>query len=214
MVKFTRFLKPVALALVVLFVMGFAFPTVMSLITEKAMPYQSTGSPVKINGKIYGTYLLAEAFNSSVFFQPRPSATSYNLSETGGGSCSIDNSAMLNLTLNYIKQFEKDNPGINASQIPEAMVSYSGSGLDPNIPLQGAIDQVNRVATSIHDLLENKSLNVSSNSIKQFLLQKIDEDEKQNFPFFGSYYVNTVYLNFAIINYLISHKALPSNFLS
>ncbi len=213
MVKISRFIKPVALALVVLFVLGFAFPTVMSIITEKTIPYQSTGSPVKIGGKIYGSYLLAEAFNSSVFFQPRPSATSYNLSETGGGNYSIDNSAMLNLTLKYIKQFENRNPGINASQIPEAMVSYSGSGLDPNIPVQGATDQVDRITSSIHNLLENKSVNLSTDQIEQFLLNKISSGEKQNFPLFGSYYVNTVYLNFAIINYLIGLKALPTNFL-
>lgn len=213
MVKIRTFIKPVALAIVALFVMGFAFPTVMSVITEKALPNQSTGSPVKIGGKIYGSYLLAEAFNSSIFFQPRPSAISYNLSQTGGGSCSLDSSAMFNLTDKYIKEFEKENPGINLSQIPEGMVSFSGSGLDPNIPLQGATDQVNRISLSIHDLLENRSLDIGVKNITNFLMSKINENKKQNFPFFGSYYVNTVFLNFAIIDYLMNLKALPSNYL-
>ncbi|MCW6168256.1 MAG: potassium-transporting ATPase subunit C [Thermoplasmatales archaeon] len=213
MVKIKAFIKPIVLALVVLFVMGFAYPTVMSIITEKALPNQSTGSPIKIGGKIYGSYLLAEAFNSSIFFQPRPSAISYNLSQTGGGSCSLDSSAMLNLTEKYIKEFEHENPGINSSQIPEEMVSFSGSGLDPDIPLQGAIDQVNRISVSIHNLLENKSLNIGVKNITSLLMNKINEDKKQNFPFFGSYYVNTVFLNFAIIDYLMNLKALPSNYL-
>ncbi|MCL6089919.1 MAG: potassium-transporting ATPase subunit C [Candidatus Thermoplasmatota archaeon] len=206
-------LKPFAFAVVFLFLLGFVFPTLTSIVTEKALPFQSSGSPVTINGKVYGSYMIAEAFNSSVFFHPRPSAIGYNMSTSGGYSYSIDSNQTLNLTQHYIKKFEQENPGINMSQIPEAMVSYSASGLDPNIPVLGAYDQVPRIATAIYNLSLNKSLNLSVSNIYAILNDSINRNERQNFPIFGSYYVNTVELNIDILKLLMAENILPKNFL-
>ncbi|MEM0156949.1 MAG: potassium-transporting ATPase subunit C [Thermoplasmataceae archaeon] len=201
------------LALSIMAVLGFAYPTATALITEHALPWQSSGSPVIINGTVYGSVYLAEAFNSSVFFQPRPSATGYNLSQSGSTEISPDNPAFLNMTEHYLKQFMSENPGINISQVPYDMVSPSASGLDPNIPVAGAYDQVARIGQSIVTLGINSSANLSISSVEAFLNYSIKQNEKQNFPLFGSYYVNTVTLNFIIIQYLMDKGILPGNFL-
>jgi K+-transporting ATPase ATPase C chain len=205
--------KSAVFALVFLFLLGFVFPTVTAVITDKAMPWQSDGEPVEVNGTVYDSAMLARAFNNSFFFQPRPSATGYNLSESGSTSYSLGNPALLNQTEALIQQFLKDNPTINESQIPYAMVSYSGSGLDPDIPLQGAIIQVTRIAASIHDLAVKSNIVMSNASISAYLNSTISSDKFQNFPIFGSYVVSVVSLNFAIINFMIGNGIISSSFL-
>lgn len=205
--------KSAVFALVFLFLLGFVFPTVTAVITDKALPWQSQGEPIEVNGTVYDSAMLARAFNNSFFFQPRPSATDYNLSQSGSTSYSLGNPNLLNQTKELIDQFLKDNPTINASQIPYAMVSYSGSGLDPDIPLQGAIIQVHRVAISIENLSQEKNIVLSMSSISGFLNSTISSDKFQNFPIFGSYEVSVVSLNFAIINFMIGNGIVSSSFL-
>ena len=203
-------MKTTALAIIAMFLLGFAFPTITALITQEIDPNSATGSPVKIDGKVYGSYLLAEAFNSTIFFQARPSGIGFNLSESGGPSYSIDSSQLLNQTKTYLKDFEHENNLSNASQIPEAMVAYSGSGLDPNIPLQGAIDQINRIAANLSVFTKG---NFSYADAQNFVVNITASDIMYNFPIFGSPYVNTVTLNFEIIDKLMQSGFVQQSFL-
>lgn len=202
--NYKRILKGFVFAFTILFILGFVYPTVTAEITQAALPYQSAGSPVEINGTIYGSYLLADAFNASYFFQPRPAASN---------NYPLTTNNTLNQTLQYIHQFKSENPTVNISQIPYAMVAYSASGEDPNIPVLGAVDQVARISASIHNLGQNASVNISLTGIEAQLNSLIQQNEQRNFPIFGSYYVNTVSLNVWIINYLTDMKIMPSNVL-
>ncbi|MHB1708838.1 MAG: potassium-transporting ATPase subunit C [Thermoplasmataceae archaeon] len=203
-------MKTTALAIITMFLLGFAFPTITALITQEIDPNSATGSPVKIDGKVYGSYLLAEAFNSSLFFQARPSGIGFNLSESGGPSYSIDSGQLLNQTKTYLKHFEQENNLSNASQIPESMVAYSGSGLDPNIPLQGAIDQIDRIAANL-SVFTNGSFSYAD--AQNFVVNITASDIMYNFPIFGSPYVNTVTLNFEIIDKLMQDGFVQPSFL-
>ena len=203
-------MKTTALAIIAMFLLGFAFPTITALITQEIDPNSATGSPVNIDGKVYGSYLLAEAFNSSIFFQARPSGIGFNLSQSGGPSYSLDSGQLLNQTKTYLKDFEHENNLSNASQIPEAMVAYSGSGLDPNIPLQGAIDQIDRIAANL-SVFTNGSFSYSD--AQNFVVNITASDVMYNFPIFGSPYVNTVTLNFEIIDKLMQSGFVQQSFL-
>lgn len=205
MVNYKRYLKGFVFAFTILFLLGFVYPTVTAEVTHFALPYKSAGSPVEINGTVYGSYLLADAFNASYFFQARPSTANMY---------PIDTNATLNQTEQYLQQFQSENPTVNISQVPYAMVAYSASGQDPNIPILGATDQVARIATSIHDLGENHSVNISVTDLETQLNSLIYNNQQRNFPIFGSYYVNTVTLNVWVLNYLISNNILPSNVLN
>ncbi len=211
--------KAFLMVLVIFLVLGYAYPMVSALISEHVLPGQSDGSQASLNGTVYGSYLLAEAFNSSVFFHPRPSAVNYNSTQSGSYSYSPDNPDMMNITRNDLKQFMMENPGLNRSQIPYAMVAVSGSGLDPNIPSSGAYLQIPRIADAIHNLsLENQADNgtgnvLSINSTLAFLGKLVDGSQKQDFPLFGSYYVNTVSLNFDIISLLMDNGVIKQSFL-
>ena len=204
MVNSRKIAKIFAFAFVFLFILGFVYPTVMSEITQNVIPFQSEGSPVKINGTVYGSYLIADAFNASYFFHPRPD---------NNNTYAIDYNGTLNQTEKYIHQFQSENPGINISQIPYAMVAYSASGVDPNIPVLGAYDQVARIAHSLQNVSAGRNVSLSLSSLEGLLENRISQLEQVNFPIFGSYYVNTVSLNVWIIQYMQSEGILPSGLL-
>jgi K+-transporting ATPase ATPase C chain len=55
---------------------GIAYPLLVTAIGQTAFPYQSNGSQVVLNGKVVGSELIAQNYNSSKFFQPRNSTDS------------------------------------------------------------------------------------------------------------------------------------------
>ena len=200
--------KAFALAVIIMFIAGFVFPVTTSLITEHTLSYYSNGQPVKVNGKVIDSYLLAEAFNESYFFQPRPSATNYSFNDSGSYSTSLSNTTTLNNLKENLNKFEKEN-NISESKIPYEMISDSGSGVDYAIPLNGAYLQINRIAESINKL-SNDTINV--HSIDNFINSTISHDKQRNFPVFGTYYVNVVELNIAIIHYMENNKIVKKSF--
>lgn len=201
-------LKAFVLAVIIMFIGGFVFPVATSLITEHTLPYYSNGQPVNVDGKVVDSYLLAEAFNESYFFQPRPSATNYSFNDSGSYSTSLSNKSTLNNLKENLNKFEKEN-NVSESKIPYAMISDSGSGVDYAIPLDGAYIQINRIAESINKL-SNNTINVTS--IENFLTNTVNHDKQRNFPIFGSYYDNVVELNIAVINYMENNKIVKKSF--
>ena len=55
---------------------GIAYPVLVTAIGQTALPYQSNGSQVVLDGKVVGSELIAQSFNSPKFFQPRNSTDS------------------------------------------------------------------------------------------------------------------------------------------
>ncbi|MCL4326810.1 MAG: potassium-transporting ATPase subunit C [Candidatus Thermoplasmatota archaeon] len=212
--SFTGVTRVAAFTIIIMLIVGFVIPGAISLITESIDPGQAEGNPITINGTVYGSYYLAEAFNLSIFFQPRPSAINYNLSQSGSYNYSLDNPALLNITKNYIDRFLQMNPNITISQITEDMVSYSGSGLDPNIQVQDALIQVPRISQNLSLMFMNHSVFFTSGKLNTLLDGMIKSDEAQNFPIFGSYYINTVQINVQIIELLMQKGIIDSSFLN
>lgn len=55
---------------------GVAYPLLVTAIGQTAMPYQSNGSQVVLNGKVVGSELISQSFTSAKFFQPRNDSAS------------------------------------------------------------------------------------------------------------------------------------------
>jgi K+-transporting ATPase ATPase C chain len=70
-----------AIRIVVLMIIttGVAYPLVVTAIGQTILPSQSNGSPVILNGKIVGSELISQSFDSPKFFHPR------NPTESGSG---------------------------------------------------------------------------------------------------------------------------------
>ncbi|MGP6206744.1 potassium-transporting ATPase subunit C [Cuniculiplasma sp. SKW3] len=215
MVKMKEFLgivkSSVIIMVIIILIVGFIIPSVTSLVAENLDPGSANGSQINLDGKIYGSYLLAQAFNRSYFFQARPSAINFNQSTSGAPECAPGTNASLNQTLQNIHKFEEMNPNVTLSQIPGEMVMDSASGLDPNIPLEGALIQEKRVEQAIINLGKLKNVSLSWNEVNSTINSLINESKSQDFPIFGSYYVNIMYLDVGIINFLMNHNILSKS---
>ena len=60
----------VTLAMISLVLCGLAFPIFVTGVAQILMPYQANGELVQYNGRLAGSILVAENFNSSKFFHP------------------------------------------------------------------------------------------------------------------------------------------------
>jgi K+-transporting ATPase ATPase C chain len=66
-------LKPaIRVVVLMLVVTGVAYPLALVAIGQSALPSQSNGSIVELNGKEVGSRLIAQEFSSPKFFHPRP----------------------------------------------------------------------------------------------------------------------------------------------
>jgi K+-transporting ATPase ATPase C chain len=169
----TKNLITSALAVIVFtVVLGLAYPLAITGISQVAFPNRADGSPIKVNGKVVGSKLLAQAYQVPVldsagkpkkdsdgnpvtapnpkYFQPRPSQTGYNANGTffsnrGPNQASAKFFYRDQLAA-YLSLESPYNPGLKNADVPADAVSTSGSGVDPHISKANAAIQANRIA--------------------------------------------------------------------
>jgi K+-transporting ATPase ATPase C chain len=162
-----------ALAVIVFTVLlGLVYPLVVTGIAQVAFPNRADGSPIKVDGKVVGSTLLAQAYTKPVldangkprkdsdgnpitepdpkYFQPRPSQTDYNANGTffsnrGPNQASAQYFYRDQLEA-YIDLNGQYNPGLTNAKVPVDAVTTSGSGVDPHISVDNARIQARRVA--------------------------------------------------------------------
>ena len=86
---------------------------------------------------------IAQKFDKDIYFFSRPSAVDYNASQSGGSNKAPTNPEYLKQVKERVEIFKLKN---YTSYVPVEMVTASGSGLDPDISLEAANAQVNRIA--------------------------------------------------------------------
>ena len=65
---------------------GMLYPLVMTVGLQLIFPYQAGGSLVMRDGKVVGSELLSQGFQTDKYFWPRPSACSYGTGTGGFGA--------------------------------------------------------------------------------------------------------------------------------
>ncbi len=108
-------------------------------------PNQGKGEIVTFNGKHHHINV-AQKFVDNKYFWSRPSAVDYNAAGSGGSNKGTNNPDYLAEVKTRIDTFLLKNPTLQRSEVPSELVTASGSGLDPNISVQGAKVQVDRIA--------------------------------------------------------------------
>jgi potassium-transporting ATPase KdpC subunit len=149
-------------------------------------PGKGKGETVVANDKVVGWKLLGQKFTDDKYFYSRPSAVDYNAAASGGSNKGPTNPDYLQQVRDRIDSFLVHNPGIKKEEIPSDLVTASGAGLDPDISVQGAYVQVNRVA---------KVRNISVEQIKTLVEKHI---ENPLLGLFGTERVNVLALNIAL----------------
>jgi K+-transporting ATPase ATPase C chain len=134
-------------------VTGVVYPLVITFIAQGAFRTQANGSLVERDGKLVGSALLAQQFQGSNYFWPRPSACSYGTGPTGIAASSGSNLGPTSGTLqtnviNNASAFISGNNLPTNTPVPPDMVFASASGLDPHISPEAARLQIARVAAA------------------------------------------------------------------
>ena len=133
------------LTLVFIAVLGGLYPLLIAGIAKFA-PGGGKGETLTVNGKVVGYANEGQKFTLDKYFYSRPSAVGYNAAGSGGSNKGPSDSAYLKGVDAAIDSFLVHNPTVKKEEIPADLVTASASGLDPNISVQGALVQVNRIA--------------------------------------------------------------------
>jgi len=132
----------VAAATMVLCVAGY---TALILgFAQAVTPATANGSLItRADGSVAGSRLIAQAFSAPRYVWPRPSAVDYDAAGAGGSNLSPANPEVAKRAEALIAAY---GGATQQRPIPADLVTASGSGLDPNISLAGALFQAPRVA--------------------------------------------------------------------
>ncbi|MGE7601552.1 potassium-transporting ATPase subunit KdpC [Peribacillus sp. NPDC097675] len=180
-------LKNIRVVLVLLFICGMAYPLLITGLSQVLMPAQAEGSLIKNDkGQMIGSELIGQSFEGPGYFHGRISSISYDAAGSGSLNYSQSNEEMIKRTEKEMAGFLKENPSIKKEEIPSDLMTNSGSGLDPNISLKGALVQVPRIA---------KERGLPEKTVYRLV---DDQTENRSFGIFGVPHINVLKLNIAL----------------
>lgn len=149
-------------------------------------PNKGEGQTILVDGKVKGYALEGQSFTQDKYFNGRPSAAGYNAAGSSGSNKGPSNPDYLKQVNDKIDTILVHNPTITKLDIPADLVTSSGSGLDPDISVQGALIQVNRIA---------KERKIAPEQVLALVNSHI---EKPLLGLFGTEKVNVLKLNIAL----------------
>jgi K+-transporting ATPase ATPase C chain len=193
-----REIRPAIVVLVALtLITGLAYPLAMTGIAGVLFPRQAQGSLIEQDGKVVGSALIGQVFESDKYFHGRPSATTapdpndstktvpapYNAANSGGSNLGPSNKALIDRVQGDVDKLKQENPSM---PVPQDLVTTSASGLDPHISPEAALFQVPRIA---------KARNLPEDRVRQLVA---DNTEGRLFGLLGEPRVNVLQLNLAL----------------
>lgn len=180
--------RSIVCLLSMIIITGIIYPLFVTLIGNCIFPRQSQGSLIIKNGKILGSELIGQSFQSPKYFWSRPSATnpvSYNAAASGGSNLGPTNPALIESVEKHIAQLKTADPQ-NQLPIPADLVTSSGSGLEIYISPQAAQYQISRVA---------RIRRLTSQQVEQLIAE---HTQYRQWGFLGEPRVNVLTLNLAL----------------
>jgi K+-transporting ATPase ATPase C chain len=193
-----RQIRPAIVVLLALtLITGLVYPLAMTGIAQVIFPHQAQGSLIERDGKVVGSELIGQMFESEKYFHGRPSATTapdpndatktvpapYNAANSGGSNLGPSNKALIDRAQGDMDKLKQENP---AAPVPADLVTTSASGLDPHISPEAALFQVPRIA---------KARNVPDERVRQLVA---DHTEGRFLGLLGEPRVNVLLLNLAL----------------
>jgi len=177
----------VGLLLVALVLGSVAYPAAVTGFAALVSPNAVTGVlPPGPNETARASELIGANITNDSLFWLRPSPSDW-VAASGSGTTPYGptDPALVNSTNQYIQQYALGN-----TTVPLDLVSYSDSGLDPDVTTEAALIQIPRVAHF-------------TNLTEAFLMQFVESRvQKPIFGFLGPEYVNVVGLDIDLLQYL------------
>ena len=175
----------IRLTLVCILVFSIGYPLLI-LGVAQLTPGRGQGQTLSDNGRTVGYALEGQSFTRDSYFWGRPSAAGYQADASAASNKGPSNPSYLQDVQNRIDTFLLHNPGVKTSQIPADLVTASASGLDPDISVEAADVQVDRIA-------KKRGL-----PVKQVADLIKRETERPLFGLLGTTRVNVLKLNLAL----------------
>ena len=174
--------------LVTAVIIGLGYPLLMTGLAHILFPRQAAGSLITgKDGTVIGSELIAQSFASDKYFHPRPSAAGngYDATSSGGTNLAQSNAKLPQRMQADIDKLAAENPG---KPVPIDMVTYSASGLDPDITPDNAYFQAPRIA---------KARGLSEDAVRKVIADHI---QGRTLGLLGEPRVNVLDLNLALDN--------------
>ncbi|MEN5116351.1 potassium-transporting ATPase subunit KdpC [Luteimonas sp. TWI662] len=144
----TGVLRPaLGLALIALLVAGLGYALLATGLGRVLFPVQAQGSLLERDGRIVGSSLVGQPFAGARWFVPRPSAAGYDPMAMAGSNLARGNPTLL-AEIAAARRAIAAREGVAAVDVPDALITRSGSGIDPHIGPAAARLQVARVAAA------------------------------------------------------------------
>jgi K+-transporting ATPase ATPase C chain len=193
----TKYLRPaVVLTVILTIVTGFLYPGVVTGLAQLFFHSQANGSLVYAsNGQVIGSELIGQYWTAPKYFHGRPSATvnpstgtpePYAADNSSASNLGPTNATLIKDVQQRVAELKKENPNAPPGPVPVDLVTTSGSGLDPDITIAGALYQVPRIA---------QARGLSQDVVKQVIM---DHQTGRFLGIFGEPYVNVLDLNLAL----------------
>lgn len=138
----------IRLFLVFSIITGLVYPLLVTELAQNLMPEKAKGSMLTVDGRVVGSDLIGQEFVSPGYFHGRPSAVGYAANGSGASNLGPTSAKLMEQTGQRVKEIRQENNLSEDAPIPADSVLASGSGLDPHISLEAAMQQVPRIANT------------------------------------------------------------------
>ncbi len=184
-------LKSFLFYIIFIIILGLLYPLLVTGISKIIFPAKSEGSLIYIGGKAVGSELIGQNFIGDKYFHPRPSAAGkdgYDAMSSGGSNLAPTNKDFISTVSERLAAFKKENNLPDNTIIPADIVTASGSGLDPDISIESAMLQVERIS---------KARSIPANEIQDLITKNT---ENRILGFLGEPKVNVLKINILLDN--------------
>lgn len=172
-------------------ILGLIYPLTITGISRILFPEKSSGSLIYNDGRLIGSELIGQNFTGDKYFHPRPSAAGkggYDPLKSGGSNLSPSNEEFITAVEERTEEFKKENGIEDNIKIPSDIVTASASGLDPDISVDSALLQAERIS---------RARNIPVEKIEELVLDNVKNRE---LGFLGEPRVNVLKLNLLLDN--------------
>jgi K+-transporting ATPase ATPase C chain len=154
--------------------LGLVYPLVVTGVSQVAFNHAANGSQIVRDGKLVGSELVgADYAKHKELFQSRPSVTGNSATATYFANRGPNQAATRDMTRQHLTAYLALNApydtGLTASDVPVDAVTFSASGVDPQISPADAAIQAHRVAALQHMPLAQVQRLIDEHSDGRFL---------------------------------------------